>query len=46
MTRGNDVISSIQVEYDRNGQSVWSTKHGGDNNGVATHRVNIDSSFK
>ncbi|XP_010459648.2 PREDICTED: jacalin-related lectin 3 isoform X2 [Camelina sativa] len=41
VTRGNDAISSIQVEYDRNGQSVWSTKHGG-NNGVATHRIKLE----
>lgn len=42
VTRGNDAISSLQVEYDRNGQSVWSVKHGG-NNGVFTHRVNNKS---
>ncbi|KFK44089.1 hypothetical protein AALP_AA1G214700 [Arabis alpina] len=43
VTRGNDAISSIQVEYDRNGQSVWSIKHGsGSNNGVATHRVKLE----
>lgn len=26
-------ICSIQIEYDRNGQSVWSIKHGGDGGG-------------
>lgn len=34
----DDVICSIQIEYDRNGQSVWSVKHGG-NGGTTTHRV-------
>lgn len=33
-----DAIHSIQIEYDRNGQSVWSIKHGG-NAGSFTHRV-------
>ena len=33
-----EAICSIQIEYDRNGQSVWSVKHGG-NGGTATHRV-------
>ncbi|KAG2303333.1 hypothetical protein Bca52824_031984 [Brassica carinata] len=41
VTRGNDAISSLQVEYDRNGQSVWSVKHGG-NNGVFTHRIKLE----
>lgn len=44
VTRSNDAISSLQVEYDRNGQSVWSIKHGGGNNGVATHRVSTINS--
>ncbi|CAN8292369.1 unnamed protein product [Cochlearia groenlandica] len=42
VTRGNDAISSLQVEYDRNGQSVWSIKHGGGNNGVTTHRIKLE----
>lgn len=37
ITRGQ-AITSIQVEYDRNGQSVWSTKHGA-GGGEATHKV-------
>ncbi|ESQ34825.1 hypothetical protein EUTSA_v10007145mg [Eutrema salsugineum] len=42
VTREKDAISSVQVEYDRNGQSVWSIKHGGGNNGVATHRIKLE----
>lgn len=38
LTRGPEAIHSIQIEYDRNGQSVWSTKHGG-NGGNTMHRV-------
>ncbi|XP_057533694.1 jacalin-related lectin 3 isoform X2 [Amaranthus tricolor] len=34
----SEVICSIQIEYDRHGQSVWSVKHGG-NTGTKTHRV-------
>lgn len=37
LTRGT-AICSIQLEYERNGQSVWSVKHGGDG-GNDTHRV-------
>lgn len=33
-----EVIHSIQVEYDRNGQSVWSLRHGG-SGGETTNRV-------
>lgn len=36
ITRG-DFIGSVQIEYDRSGQSIWSTKHG--NGGQITHRV-------
>lgn len=32
-----DFIGSIQIEYDRSGQSIWSTRHG--NGGQITHRV-------
>lgn len=28
LSRG-DAICSIEIEYDRNGQSIWSVKHGG-----------------
>ncbi|XP_059636411.1 jacalin-related lectin 3 isoform X2 [Cornus florida] len=34
LTRSN-AICSIQIEYDRSGQSVWSAKHGGDSGGAA-----------
>ncbi|XVF73822.1 hypothetical protein PTKIN_Ptkin13bG0012400 [Pterospermum kingtungense] len=34
----SEAICSIQIEYDRNGQSVWSVKHGG-HGGTTTHRV-------
>lgn len=36
ITRG-DAICSIQIEYDRSGQSVWSSRHG--SAGQITHRV-------
>ncbi|XP_029123290.1 jacalin-related lectin 3 isoform X2 [Elaeis guineensis] len=39
ITRG-EVINSIQIEYDRSGQSVWSARHGG--SGVTTHRIKFD----
>ncbi|XP_047324380.1 jacalin-related lectin 3 isoform X2 [Impatiens glandulifera] len=38
-------ICSIQIEYDRNGQSVWSVKHGGneaDNLGANTIRMKLE----
>ncbi|KAL8153919.1 hypothetical protein V2J09_011679 [Rumex salicifolius] len=34
-------LCSIQIEYDRNGQSVWSIKHGG-NSGTITHRIKLE----
>ncbi|XP_017981485.1 PREDICTED: pentatricopeptide repeat-containing protein At1g19720 isoform X2 [Theobroma cacao] len=37
----SEAICSIQIEYDRNGQSVWSVKHGG-HGGTTTHRVKLD----
>ncbi|WRX30428.1 Jacalin-like lectin domain - like 2 [Theobroma cacao] len=37
----SEAICSIQFEYDRNGQSVWSVKHGG-HGGTTTHRVKLD----
>ncbi|KAG8654618.1 jacalin-related lectin 3 isoform X2 [Manihot esculenta] len=37
-----EAICSIQIEYDRNGQSVWSVKHGG-HGGTATNRVKLES---
>ncbi|KDP38565.1 hypothetical protein JCGZ_04490 [Jatropha curcas] len=36
-----EAICSIQIEYDRNGQSLWSVKHGG-NGGTATNRVKLE----
>lgn len=36
----DEAINSIQIEYDRNGQSVWSVKHGG-NDGRTTHPVRL-----
>lgn len=35
-----EAVHSIQIEYDRNGQFIWSVKHGG-NGGTYTHRVMI-----
>ncbi|KMT20692.1 hypothetical protein BVRB_1g006670 [Beta vulgaris subsp. vulgaris] len=37
----SEVICSIQIEYDRHGQSVWSVKHGG-NSGTKTHRIKLE----
>ncbi|KAG8389917.1 hypothetical protein BUALT_Bualt01G0028800 [Buddleja alternifolia] len=38
-----DAICCIEFEYDRNGQSVWSVKHGGDGGGgQAVNRVKLD----
>ncbi|KAJ0963159.1 hypothetical protein J5N97_028281 [Dioscorea zingiberensis] len=39
MTRG-DAICSIQIEYDRSGQCVWSTRHG--SAGQITHRIKFE----
>lgn len=36
-----EAICSIQIEYDRNGQSVWSVKHGG-TTGTNTHRIKVE----
>ncbi|KAF5740802.1 hypothetical protein HS088_TW11G00881 [Tripterygium wilfordii] len=41
VTRSAEAICSIQIEYERNGQSVWSVKHGG-SGGTATHRVKLE----
>ncbi|XP_062163544.1 jacalin-related lectin 3-like isoform X1 [Alnus glutinosa] len=41
VTRVAEAICSIQIEYDRNGQAVWSIKHGG-NGGTDTHRVKLE----
>ncbi|PIA55913.1 hypothetical protein AQUCO_00700319v1 [Aquilegia coerulea] len=35
-----EAICSIQIEYDRNGQSVWSVRHGG--SGEATNKIKFD----
>uniref|UniRef100_A0A7N0V401 Jacalin-type lectin domain-containing protein n=1 Tax=Kalanchoe fedtschenkoi TaxID=63787 RepID=A0A7N0V401_KALFE len=37
----DDAINSIQIEYDRNGQSVWSVQHGG-NGGRTTHPIKLE----
>ncbi|KAK9743430.1 hypothetical protein RND81_03G238700 [Saponaria officinalis] len=37
----SEVMCSIQIEYDRNGQSVWSARHGGDV-GTKTHRIKLE----
>ncbi|CAL9060059.1 unnamed protein product [Musa banksii] len=39
ITRG-DAINSVQIEYDRSGQSVWSARHG--SSGETSHQVKID----
>ncbi|XP_018821063.2 jacalin-related lectin 3 isoform X1 [Juglans regia] len=41
LTRSSEAICSIQIEYDRNGQSIWSIKHGG-NGGTSTHRLQLE----
>ncbi|XP_077219963.1 jacalin-related lectin 3-like [Tasmannia lanceolata] len=40
LTRG-EAMTSIQIEYDRNGQSVWSTRHGG-GGGDNTHKIKFE----
>ncbi|KAK6938882.1 Jacalin-like lectin domain [Dillenia turbinata] len=37
----SEAICSLQIEYDRNGQSVWSIKHGG-NSGATTNRIKLE----
>lgn len=41
LTISSDAICSIEIEYDRNGQSVWSVLHGG-NRGQTSQRVKLD----
>ncbi|KAK7305408.1 hypothetical protein VNO77_43314 [Canavalia gladiata] len=41
LTRAPEGICSIQIEYDRNKQSVWSIKHGG-NGGNTMHRIKLE----
>ncbi|KAJ8772729.1 hypothetical protein K2173_027906 [Erythroxylum novogranatense] len=41
VTRTAEAICSIQIEYDRNGQSVWSVKHGS-TGGTSTQRVKLE----
>lgn len=45
ITRTDDFIGSVQMEYDRSGKSVWSTKHGngGQQQITITHRVKFSS---
>ncbi|KAL5557961.1 hypothetical protein UlMin_034172 [Ulmus minor] len=40
LTKG-EAIYTIQIEYDRNGQSLWSVKHGGSNEG-SCHVIQFD----
>lgn len=37
-----DAICCIEIEYDRNGQSVWSVKHGGSGGQTANRVRHID----
>ncbi|KAK2978922.1 hypothetical protein RJ640_019237 [Escallonia rubra] len=37
----SQAICSIEIEYDRNGQSVWSVKHGG-NGGHTSHKIKLE----
>eukprot|EP01018_Ginkgo_biloba_P008828 Gb_17001 [translate_table: standard] len=39
--RGGNAIDSIQTEYDKNGQFVWSVKHGG-TGGFNTDKIQFD----
>ncbi|KAK7372101.1 hypothetical protein VNO80_05470 [Phaseolus coccineus] len=41
LTKVSEGICSIQIEYDRNRQSVWSAKHGG-NGGDTMHRIQLE----
>ncbi|XP_027336411.1 jacalin-related lectin 3-like [Abrus precatorius] len=41
LTRAPEGICSIQIEYDRHKQSVWSVKHGG-NGGNTMHRIKLE----
>lgn len=41
LTRVSEAVCSIQIEYDRNGQSVWSVKHGS-NEGETMHRIKLE----
>ncbi|CAB4268405.1 unnamed protein product [Prunus armeniaca] len=41
LTRAAEGICSVQIEYDRNGQFIWSAKHGG-NGGTAPHRIKLE----
>ncbi|XP_055807910.1 jacalin-related lectin 3 [Solanum dulcamara] len=41
LTQSSEAISCIEIEYDRNGQSVWSVRHGA-NAGKFTNRVKLE----
>ncbi|XP_070670346.1 jacalin-related lectin 3-like [Malus domestica] len=41
LTREAEGICSVQIEYDRNGQFIWSAKHGG-NGGTSPHRIKLE----
>lgn len=38
----SEAICSMEVEYDRNGQSVWSVKHGGNHANPTPHRIKLE----
>ncbi|XP_065880962.1 jacalin-related lectin 3-like isoform X2 [Euphorbia lathyris] len=41
LAKGESIIYCIQIEYDRNGQSVWSARHGGGSEGTS-HMIKFD----
>ncbi|KAK4368711.1 hypothetical protein RND71_012503 [Anisodus tanguticus] len=41
LTQSSEAVCCIEIEYDRNGQSVWSVKHGA-NVGKFTNRMKLD----
>uniref|UniRef100_A0A7C9DXH2 Jacalin-type lectin domain-containing protein n=1 Tax=Opuntia streptacantha TaxID=393608 RepID=A0A7C9DXH2_OPUST len=41
LTRSGEAICSIQIEYDRNGQSAWAVQHGAQNE-ACTHLVKFN----
>ncbi|XP_004291831.1 PREDICTED: jacalin-related lectin 3 [Fragaria vesca subsp. vesca] len=41
LTRSAEGICSMQIEYDRSGQFIWSVKHGG-NGGTSPHRIKLE----
>eukprot|EP00252_Welwitschia_mirabilis_P024983 TRINITY_DN7643_c0_g1_i3.p1 TRINITY_DN7643_c0_g1~~TRINITY_DN7643_c0_g1_i3.p1 ORF type:complete len:531 (-),score=50.03 TRINITY_DN7643_c0_g1_i3:307-1899(-) len=39
-------ISSIQIQYDRNGQSIWGNRHGGTTSSFKTHKIVFNYPFE